>query len=229
MSDSLKEWMAGLDGPEKASRPRTPFFPGKERKSAYEKAYRVFAWPGREEPGLVSRQHFHGPGKPPTECAGAEYNCPECLEALSLEQMQDDESKALADKKRAAVKIWVNAVCTETLNGSNTTDPNTMGILEMTMGQNRRFLGFAAKLGGYMGEKDFNAKDPEFFECVQQGLPKMLGPSGMDIIIKHEPHKMPKDRYSMRVRTKDNKPLSIAPDGGLDLKAVKDRLSKREE
>lgn len=230
MSESLRSWMDTMDhGQARDQKPRTPFWPGRERKSAYEKAFRIYPWPGQDAPGMPYRQHFHGPGQPPTECPGAENNCPDCLEAMSLDQMNDDESKQLADKKRASQKVWYNAVCTEVLNGGNTADPNTLGVLELTAGQTRRLLGFAAKLGGYMGEKDYNTKDPEFHDCIDKGLPKLLGPSGMDVIIKHDPSKPPKDRYSMRIRTKDNKPLAIAPNDGQDLKALKDRLKKKED
>lgn len=225
---SLKSWLDDMDRKEGPPRPRTPFFPGKDRKVLWEKAFRIYGWPGHENPGMPIAQHFHGPGKMPTPCPGAENNCPECLESMSAAQMGTAEGDKLAEDKKAARQVWFNAVCTETFSGSNTTDPNVVGILTVTEGVTKKIMGFAAQIGGYMGEKSFNPKDPEFHEAVEKGFQTLLGPEGKDVIIKHDPSQPNKTRYSVRIRTKDNRPLTIAPNDVQDLAAVKERLDKKE-
>lgn len=182
-----------------------------------EEEVRLYRWGKDGDVVHTTLVHFHGKGKPPTDCTGDDESC---RKRGALLDAGDEKSLAKAEELRPVVQ-WHFVGCRKSKPGE------FVVWRPKSEYQGSQVLVIIATAGGYSGSRfplrvlpdddeatveEKKADAAAFEQAVLKALPKICGPKGKSIRIKYDPKASPRDRYIMTLMALDDVEFPLPED-----------------
>jgi len=173
------------------------FFKAEDGKTYTLRPYRFYAVDEKGQPQkelcALRSIHFHGRGKPPTDCPGE--SCEQCSKAALLEAAGTKESLKQANDMRVTINATFVVI--------DTANPLRPLLMAGGWGLVRQVLAAIASAGGWYStypdqaaktdppekQKEVEVKMAEFEAALERGIPLVCGPNGKDLVYTYQANK----------------------------------------